>query len=125
MSFASLSLFFFKRDPSSLHVCVFFLFQARSGCALCASLFVRRPSLPAGNSYIEDEARREKVGVNFHGAPSTWSTWSWSAVGNRTSRAGGLRSTPSEPRMVGIRVAGKRALAPPPGVRVCRERAVK
>ena len=50
----------------------------------------------------------------------TWSTWS--AVINRTSRAGELRSAPSGPDDW-HRVAGKRALAP--GVRVRRERAVK
>ena len=59
---------------------------------------------------------------HFEGAMkySTWSTWS--AVGNRTSRAGELRSAPSGPDDW-HRVAGKRALAP--GVRVRRERAVK
>ena len=54
------------------------------------------------------------------GMESTWSTWS--AVINRTSRAGELRSAPSGPDDW-HRVAGKRALAP--GVRVRRERAVK
>ena len=54
--------------------------------------------------------------VNTH----TWSTWS--AVSNRTSRAGELRSAPSGPDDW-HRVAGKRALAQ--GVRVRRERAVK
>ena len=54
------------------------------------------------------------------GVVCTWSTWS--AVINRTSRAGELRSAPSGPDDW-HRVAGKRALAQ--GVRVRRERALK
>ena len=55
-----------------------------------------------------------------HVHSGTWSTWS--AVINRTSRAGELRSAPSGPDDW-HRVAGKKALAL--GVRGRRERALK
>ena len=63
---------------------------------------------PCGGEMGSPMARRRRrfFRVFFHAR--SWSTWS--AVGNLTSRAGGLRSTPSGPDDW-HRVAGKRALA--------------
>ena len=67
-------------------------------------------TMPHRKDFASD--KEHQVKFNLWLKADTWSTWStWSAVINLTSRAGELRSAPSEPDDR-YRATGKRALAP-------------